>query len=68
MTARILNIESRRRKNYLGISSPTDFQFSEGDTIDAHVVIESPNISLYCLDHEYQRALFVETPAVLFRP
>ena len=63
MTARILNIESRRRKNYLGISSPTDFQFSEGDTIDAHVVIESPNISLYCLDHEYQRALFVETPA-----
>jgi hypothetical protein len=63
MTARILNIESRRLKNPLGITSPTDFHFSEGDTIDAQVVIEDPNISLYCLDHEYQRALFVETPA-----
>ncbi len=63
MTARILNIESRRRKNRIGIACPTDFHFSEGDTIDAQVVIESPNISLYCLDHEYQRALFVETPA-----
>ena len=63
MTARILNIESRRRKNRIGIVCPTDFHFSEGDTIDAQAVIESPNISLYCLDHEYQRALFVETPA-----
>jgi hypothetical protein len=63
MTAQILNIESRRRKNRIGIACPTDFHFSEGDTIDAQAVIESPNISLYCLDHEYQRALFVETPA-----
>jgi hypothetical protein len=63
MTARILNIESRRRKNRIGIACPTDFHFSEGDTIDAQAVIESPDISLYCLDHECQRALFVETPA-----
>ena len=63
MKARILNIESRRRKNHLGITSPADFYFSEGDTIDAQVVIESPNISLYCLDHEYKRAIFAETHA-----
>lgn len=63
MKVRILNIESRRRNNHLGITSPTDFLFSEGDTIDAQILIESPNISLYCLDHEYQRALFVETHA-----
>ncbi len=61
MKARILNIESKIRQNPLGITSTADFHFSEGDTIDAQVVIENHNISLYSLDHEYQRAIFVET-------
>ena len=63
MNVKMLNIESRRRRNPLGITSPTDFYFTEGDTIDAQVIVENPNISIYCLDHENRRALFVETPA-----
>ncbi len=61
MDARILNIKSKKRKSSVSIASPTDFHFSEGDTIDAEVLIKRSNISLYCLDHENQRALFVET-------
>lgn len=62
MNVHVLNIESRRREDPLLIASPADFEFSEGNTVDAQVVIENPNISLYCLDHENQRAIFVETP------
>ncbi len=62
MNVKMLNIESRKRRNPLGITSPTDFYFTEGDTIDAQVIVENPNISIYCLDHENRRTLFVETP------
>ena len=61
MNAQILNIESRRRQKPLDLASPTDFGFNEGKTLDAQLIIENPNISLYCLDHENQRALFIET-------
>ncbi|MEK8015801.1 MAG: sulfotransferase [Candidatus Parabeggiatoa sp.] len=63
MNAQILNIESKRRQNPMMYKSPTDFALSNGGMISAQVIIENPNISLYCLDVENQRALFVETHA-----
>lgn len=62
MNVHILNLEGRRREDPFEIVSPADFKFSAGNSIDAQVVIENPNISLYCLDHENRRAIFVETP------
>jgi hypothetical protein len=61
MNAQILNIKSKKRQEPLGVAAPTDFAFSSGSTISAQFIVENPAISLYCLDHENQRALFVET-------
>lgn len=61
MFAQVLTIEKKVKQTPYQIVSPKDFRFSEGDTLDAHIVIEDPNISLYCLDHENQRAIFAET-------
>ena len=62
MNVHILKLEGRSREDPFEIVSPADFEFSEGNSIDAQAVIENPNISLYCLDHENRRAIFVETP------
>ena len=61
MNAHALNITARKRQNPLGVADPTDFDFSEGSAIDPQLVVTNPLISLYCLDHARQRALFVET-------
>ncbi|HEY0605799.1 MAG TPA: hypothetical protein VGD58_22940, partial [Herpetosiphonaceae bacterium] len=61
-TACELLIEARVKDIPFGIVSPADFRYREGSAVDARVVIEQPNISLYCLDHDHRRAIFVETP------
>ncbi|HSK65814.1 MAG TPA: sulfotransferase [Anaerolineales bacterium] len=61
MNANVLEITARKRQNPLGVADPSDFEFSEGSAIDPQIVVTSPLISLYCLDHVNQRALFVET-------
>jgi len=63
MFAQVLTIEKKVKQTPYQIVSLKDFRFSEGDTLNAHIVIEDPNISLYCLDHENQRAIFAETIA-----
>ena len=63
MFAQVLPIEKKVKQTPYQIVSLQDFRFSQGDTLNAHTVIEAPNISLYCLDHDSRCAIFVETPA-----
>lgn len=61
MSAQILHIRDRN-KTSLYVSGPEDFSLSEGEPISPQIVLESPDISLYCLDDANQRALFAELP------
>lgn len=61
MQAYELTISAKVKRNPFNIVSADDFQVQTGRSIDAHVVLEQPTVSLYCLDHANQRALFVAT-------
>jgi hypothetical protein len=61
MEAYELIIDSKVKTNAFDIVSINDFQTHMGESVDPHLVLEKSNISLYCLDHANQRALFVET-------
>ena len=63
MQAQLLTIEERTRFNDVAFVQPSDFRCREAGTIDAAVILSAPNLSLYCLDPERRRALFVETDA-----
>lgn len=60
MTANLLVITARKRPDPLGSVNPSDFEFEVGEEIDPQVLVTNPRITLYCLDHVNQRALFVE--------
>lgn len=62
MTAKFLNIQSKPRTNPMAVAKLEDFQYVEGENIDSKIIINSPNISLYCLEPASQQAIFVETP------
>ena len=62
MTAKFLNIQSKPRTNPMAVAKLEDFQYVEGENIDSRIIINSPNISLYCLEPASQQAIFVETP------
>jgi hypothetical protein len=38
------------------------FILRDGESVNAEIILNSPNISLYCLDDTNQRAIFVELP------
>jgi len=63
MSANLLIIKERKRQNPLAPADPSDFEFEVGQAIEPQTVVKNPLISLYCLDHANQRALFVETPS-----
>jgi len=56
-----LTIHAKVKSNPFDIVSADDFQVQSGRAIDPRVVLEQPTVSLYCLDHANQRALFVDT-------
>ena len=60
MTANILEIKERKRPNPFLPADPNDFGFAVGESIDPQILITNPRITLYCLDHANQQALFVE--------
>ncbi len=62
MSTKVLHIQSKKRSVPLSVVQLQDFDYIEGETIDPKTIIENPNISLYCLDPQNQRAIFVETP------
>ncbi len=61
MTANLLVIKERKRPDPFAVADPADFAFEIGEAIDLQMVVTNPRITLYCLDHANQRALFVET-------
>lgn len=62
MHAYELRIDAKVKQGAFGLVSVDDFRFHEGAPVDPKVVVEQSTISLYCLDHARQRAIFVETP------
>lgn len=56
-----LFIDAKVKANPFTIVSITDFETRQGQPVDPNIVLNQPNISLYCLDHENRRAIFVET-------
>jgi hypothetical protein len=63
MTARYLNIEAHIRQNAGIIVSLNDFTVSDGDEVDAGIILSNPNVSLLCFDDDNKRAIFAELPA-----
>ena len=63
MQAYELTIDAKNKTNPFNIVSPDDFQVHTGHALDPHVVLEQPNLSLYCLDHANQRAGGGRNPA-----
>lgn len=61
MKAYELIIDAKVKDGPFDIVSADDFQTHLGQPVDPHMVLERSNLSLYCLDHANQRALFVET-------
>lgn len=58
----ILDIQARNRTTANTVVRLEDFDYREGEAIATSTIASSPNISLYCLDPQNQRAIFVETP------
>ena len=63
MDAQRLTIVEKLRNNPIFRSvSLADFQYQEAENVDPRIVVEQPTISLYCVDHDTRRAIFVVTP------
>jgi hypothetical protein len=62
MEAKAWIIEEKLRKFDVGVVSPADFRVRDGGAIDPRVLLQQPNLTLYCLDFDNRQALFVETP------
>jgi hypothetical protein len=62
MEARALIIEEKLRTFPVGVARPSDFRVRDGGAADPRIVLQQPNLTLYCLDFENRQALFVETP------
>ena len=62
MPATILKISDRSRTRLSQISSLDNFTTTPDGSIDAAQIIDNPAVSLYCLDHASQQAIFAELP------
>ena len=62
MSTKVLHIQAKNRTPANTLVKLEDFDYKEGEIIDPLTIVKNPNISLYCLDLENQRAIFVETP------
>lgn len=62
MEAQQLTIESKHRQYHRFLASLKDFSYHEGSLVNPSLVIQNPQISLYCLDDSSQQAVFIEIP------
>jgi len=62
MTVHSLTIEAKHRQMPGYLASLADFSLSTGAAVNADIVLNQPNLSLYCLDDAQKRAIFVELP------
>jgi len=60
-SARSLLIQEKVKLD-IGAVRPSDFVVRDGGSVEPELVLRNPNVSLYCLDFENRRAIFVETP------
>jgi hypothetical protein len=61
--AQLLPIEDKvKRKGDMGLASLSDFRCGAGSTVDARMILDQPQITLYCLDDQSRQAVFVELP------
>lgn len=63
MSAIELRIHSLHREHMGVIASLDDFAWSAGDSACAAALLDDPTITLYCLDHARERAIFAALPA-----
>lgn len=62
MSARVLTINERHLRTPGNLASLADFTCTEGEEVNPKVVVEDLDMSLYCLDDETRRAIFVKLP------
>jgi hypothetical protein len=62
MTTRYLNIEAKHRRDGTLLADLKDFSVSDGEMLNSEHILSNPAVSLYCLDDEAKRAIFVELP------
>jgi len=62
MMATTFEIVESLRERPFQLTDISDFRLRESDQIPAEKILESPHITLYGLDFENSRAVFVETP------
>jgi hypothetical protein len=61
--AQLLPIEDKvKKKGDMGLASLSDFRCGAGSTVDARMILNRPQITLYCLDDQSRQAVFVELP------
>ena len=64
MKAQLFDVIAREKSVPLNIVDVDDLKLSEMGFVDARVILDNPNITLYCLDPNNQQAVFVEVPEV----
>ena len=62
MSASKLRILSRHREHMGVLTSPADFELAPGGSIAVESLVDDPRLSLYCIDHNNQRAIFTVLP------
>lgn len=66
MEALVHKITRKARRYELGFASLKDFSLTKPESVSVTKFWRNPNISLYSLDFEQQRAVFIETPPGVF--
>jgi hypothetical protein len=61
MKAQIFDIVDCAKENEFFVAARGDFTLGNGTDYDARLILESSDITLYCLDPEERQAIFVET-------
>ncbi len=61
MDATVLEIAEKVKERSVGQTALDNFVVRDGGSVDLSI-LDQPTVSLYCLDDEAQRAIFVETP------
>ena len=63
MEAHEFDIIAKNRSPSAAPARLSDFDVRKIATVAAKTLVSNPNISLYCLEHKTQLAVFVETPS-----
>ncbi|MCC6804083.1 MAG: hypothetical protein IT319_14470, partial [Anaerolineae bacterium] len=62
MSATVLEIVEKLKTHPFGTALPENFAVRAAGSVDAQLLLDHPQISLYCLDDAHREAWFVETP------